>query len=270
MVRTDPLVRPGPPDCRAVTAGPPGARWPAGAPTTDAESSGQVRGGERDERHGSGGGCGQRHQQHGPGEQQHPQPVHADPQPAGGVVAQLGHPQRRRAGQQRRYQYREGGQQRCGVGPAATVEAAGEPEHRPGGAHQRYPGHQVAVDAGEDGRHADADQDQPVAVHAAPPGDQVDEQAGDHPAEGRGTGEGGTAAADGDHDERARGRALGEAEHVRAAQRVADQRLEDRSGQAERGAHGQSGDQPGQPQLGDDELLGGAAATGQRAQHVDR
>ena len=60
--------------------------------------------------------------------------------------------------------------------PAAPVEAAGQPETARAASIGVGPGEQVAVDGGEHRGEPDADQDQPVAVHAAPPGQQVDRQ----------------------------------------------------------------------------------------------
>ncbi|GAB3796021.1 hypothetical protein GCM10027605_03110 [Micromonospora zhanjiangensis] len=84
-------------------------------------------------------------------------------------------------------------------------------------------------------------------MRAVAPGDRVDQQAGQQAAGHRRAGQGEAVAAEHDHHQRAGGRALGEAEHVGAAQRVAYQGLEHRPGERQGRTHQDGGDHPGQP-----------------------
>ena len=116
---------------------------------------------------------------------------------------------------------------------------------------------------------ADADQHQPVAVRAPagrPAGRPPARPPGRRPARRRrwpadvppitGSQQG------------AGGRPAGEAEDVRAAQRVAGQRLEDRAGDAEREPGHQPGQRPRLTQVLDDEGRAGVAVAGEDGEHV--
>jgi hypothetical protein len=148
-------------------------------------------------------------------------------------------------------------EQRPDLAPVTPVERAGHPHHRAGGVDEIGLGEQIAVDGGEHRGDTDTDQHQPVAVDALPPGQRVDRDPGQQTAADRSGGDGGRIALEeDDHGERPGRRALPEADHVRTAQRIAGDGLEDRSGQPEGRADQQPDQDARQPQVVDDEVLG--------------
>ena len=148
--------------------------------------------------------------------------------------------------------------------PADAVEAAVEPGPRGERGFELGAGDQIFVEREERGRDADADQDQPLALDAAPGRQPVDEAGGQEPTD---DGEGGDATAGLAEHENAEQRACrrpgGRADHVGAGQRIAADRLEDRAGDAEAGARRDAGGQPWEPEADDDERGGGVAVAGQ-------
>ena len=70
-------------------------------------------------------------------------------------------------------------------------------------------------------------------------------------------------------DDGARGAGV-DAQQARVGERVAGQRLHQRAGQAQRGAHEHAGRRPGDPQVADDQLGLAAAAVEQRVPDLPR
>lgn len=106
-------------------------------------------------------------------------------------------------------------------------------------------------------------------MHALLPGEQVDREPGHQTADEGPEGDSGRAAGEQhDHDERPGRRPLREAEHVRTAQRIARDGLEQRTPEPERGADQKADEDAGQPQFPDDELLSRVSAAEQRLEDV--
>jgi hypothetical protein len=116
----------------------------------------------------------------------------------------------------------------------------------------------------------------PVAVDARAPGEHQQQHAGDQRAEQRRQGDAEAAEhagaarrpAEDDRRDRTDRGALGDAEDVGGGQRVAGEGLEQCAGDPEGQADERADDDPGRPQLQDDELLGVLAEPDQGAQDV--
>src|SRR5690606_1371914 len=157
------------------------------------------------------------------------------------------------------------------VPPARGADAADHPhEHR---------ADVVDVTAGEEVAHEpvdgegdpDADEDEPVAGHAAAPGEEVDERGrGSRPEQGREPDEEPGQAQDDDGERRRSARSAADTEDVGAGERVAEHRLEDPTGHAQRDADEDGQRHAGQPDAADGEGVLAAAAAEQPGEVVRR
>ncbi|GAA3109163.1 hypothetical protein GCM10020254_63960 [Streptomyces goshikiensis] len=193
------------------------------------------------------------------------------PEGVRGVVAHLHHPQGPALAEDQREEYGAGRQQRPHLPPVPAGQRSGQPDHRPGGLDELGLRQEVLDHRDEHRGGADADEHQPVAVDAPLVREQVHGEAGDQAADqGPERHLGGAALEHDDDDERAHRRPVPEAEQVRGAERVARDGLEDGAGHPERGADQQRDQDARQPQVVDDEVVGGGAVAQQGLHDVRR
>src|SRR5699024_9593343 len=132
------------------------------------------------------------------------------------------------------------------------------------------PGDQVGVDRAEHRRDPDPDDDESEPLDALSIGQHVDHRGGEEPTEDRCRGDRPVVAGSDDQDgHHHRGVGAGvEADHVRGAERVARQGLEDRSSDPEEGAEGDCGDGDRKSPLQSDDPVETLAATAENPQYL--
>lgn len=225
------------------TSDPTSAVSTSGRPAPPAHQAGDLGAGQRHEAdrpaHGGDGGD----EDHADGDEAEPGRLRAHAVGGRRVVAELQLAQVRRERAEPRGAEREDDERGQQLGPLHEVERPGAPHRDRHG--QLGPGAQQdpAVDGGEHGRDADPDDDEPVALDAAPVGEQVD---ADGRAEAADEGPSGRrphpAAEHGDGDDDARVGARGEADDVGRAEWVVGEGLEDGARQRQRGTEADRGD----------------------------
>ena len=195
---------------------------------------------------GSGGG-----QHHPDQHQQQPRAFNPHAQGAGGIVTHLQQPhaprQQRPADQHQQNQRRRG----PGFSPGQTVKRTGIPQPGGEGGFQRSAQQQPGIECHQHSAHADADNNQAKGFNPVAPRQQPDRQRGKDPASHCRHGDGRQVLAK--HHHRYQHAAPGpgvKPHHVRAPQRVAGQRLENRAADAEGGANQQRHQHAGQAPLG--------------------
>ena len=205
--------------------------------------------GDKGNRPGEGGSGGGQH--HPDQHQQQPRAFNPHAQRAGGIVAHLQQPHTPR--QQRPARQHQENQRRGGPGfpPGQTVKRTGIPQPGGEGGFQRSAQQQPGIERHQHGPHADADNNQAKGLNAVAPRQQPDHQSGENTANHCRHGDGRQVLAEHHHrHQHAAPRPGVEPHHVRTAQRVAGQRLENRAADAKGGADQQRHQHARQTPLG--------------------